>query len=353
MSLRSVPKESESYLKVLQYIIFGSVILYFGRTFLIPLSFAMLISFILYPICAWMESKSISRMTAILFSMSIVLLLGASIIVLLVYQFISFLSEWSALKLKLLEAIEQISGFLLETFGLSRVKQNQLLNEIFNQSSGNILVIIRQTITTYSLSLVLLILVPIYSTLILFYRRRLVKAVYMIFPIESRVGIRTILGQTITAYYNFIKGMGIVYFIVGTLNSIGLLLLGVPHAIFFGYAAAILTFIPYVGIIVGSLLPIGMSWITYNSIWYPVGVVLLFTFVQYLEANLIFPLAVSNKLKINALATISAIIIGGIIWGVAGMILFVPFLAIAKLIVDNSPKHKTWSVLLGTSSTQD
>ena len=300
MSLRSVPKESESYLKVLQYIIFGSVILYFGRTFLIPLSFAMLISFILYPICAWMESKSISRMTAILFSMSIVLLLGASIIVLLVYQFISFLSEWPALKLKLLEAIEQISGFLLETFGLSRVKQNQLLNEIFNQSSGNILVIIRQTITTYSLSLVLLILVPIYSTLILFYRRRLVKAVYMIFPIESRVGIRTILGQTITAYYNFIKGMGIVYFIVGTLNSIGLLLLGVPHAIFFGYAAAILTFIPYVGIIVGSLLPIGMSWITYNSIWYPVGVVLLFTFVQYLEANLIFPLAVSNKLKINA-----------------------------------------------------
>jgi predicted PurR-regulated permease PerM len=147
--------------------------------------------------------------------------------------------------------------------------------------------------------------------------------------------------------------MGIVYLVVGTLNSIGLLLLGVPHAIFFGYTAAILTFIPYVGIMVGALLPMAMSWITYNSIWYPISVVLLFSLVQYLEANVIFPLAVSNKLKINALATISAIFIGGIIWGVAGMILFVPFLAIAKLIVDNSPKLKTWSVLLGTSSIKN
>ena len=175
----------------------------------------------------------------------------------------------------------------------------------------------------------------------------------MIFPIESSVGIKTILSQTITAYYNFIKGMGIVYLAVGSLNSIGLLLLGVPHAIFFGFTAAILTFIPYVGIMIGALMPIAMSWITYNSIWYPIGVVLLFAFVQYLEANLIFPLAVSNKLKINTLATISAIVIGGILWGIAGMILFVPFLAIIKLIADNTPKLKTWSVLLGTSDIQN
>jgi len=171
----------------------------------------------------------------------------------------------------------------------------------------------------------------------------------MVFPIESRVGIKKILSQTITAYYNFIKGMGIVYFVVGTLNSLGLLLIGVPHAILFGYIAAILTFIPYVGIIVGSLLPITMAWITYSSIWYPLGVVVLFSFVQYLEANLIFPLAVSNRLKINALVTLVAIILGGVVWGVAGMILFVPFLAIAKLITDNSPRLKTWSTLLGTS----
>lgn len=353
MGLHALPKGNNSYLVALQAVFFGSVILYFGRTFFIPLSFAVLISFVLYPICVWLEGKSINRMASILFSMSVVILFGAAIILLLVYQFTTFISEWPVIKVKLLEVIEQFSGYIFTTFGVSRIRQNELLTQILNQSSGNLFTLIRHLISTYSLSAVLLILVPIYSTLILFYRKRLVKALYMIFPIESRVGIKAVLSQTITAYYNFIKGMGIVYLAVGTLNSVGLLVLGVPHAIFFGYTAAILTFIPYVGIMVGALLPMTMSWITYNSIWYPIGVVFLFSLVQYLEANLIFPLAVSNKLKINALATISAIVVGGIIWGVAGMILFVPFLAIAKLIVDNSPKLKTWSVLLGTSSIQN
>ncbi len=288
-------------------------------------------------------------MSAILFSMSILMMIVSGIVFLLIQQFISFLNEWTIIKEKLVATIEDSSIYLFNTFHINREQQNQLLKELVNQSGGNIISIIRQMISVYSLSLVLVILVPIYSVLILYYRTRLVKALYMVFPIESRVGIKKILSQTITAYYNFIKGMGIVYFVVGTLNSLGLLLIGVPHAILFGYIAAILTFIPYVGIIVGSLLPITMAWITYSSIWYPLGVVVLFSFVQYLEANLIFPLAVSNRLKINALVTLVAIILGGVVWGVAGMILFVPFLAIAKLITDNSPRLKTWSTLLGTS----
>lgn len=349
MRVQSIPDNSASLLRALQFIVYGSVLLYFGKTLLVPLSFAVLISFILYPVCAWLEGKSLSRMSAILFSISLLVLLFTGILALLIQQFATFLGEWPIIKVKLVDAIEQASAYLATTFQLTREDQNELMTQLMNQSGGNLVSIIRQTITAYSFSVVLVVLVPIYATLILYYRSRLVKVVYMLFPIESRVGIKKILGLTITAYYNFIKGMGIVYFVVGTLNSIGLLLLGVPHAIFFGYVVAILTFIPYVGIIIGSLLPITMAWITYNSIWYPIGVVALFSFVQYLEANLIFPLAVSNRLKINALATLCSIILGGIIWGVAGMILFVPFLAIAKLIADNSPKLKTWSTLLGTS----
>lgn len=339
---------TSNILYTLQVFLYGSVLLYFGKTLLIPLSFAVLISFILYPVCKWLEGKSLNRMSAIIFSISMLMLLFTGIIALLVQQFMTFLSEWPAIKVKLIEGIEKTSLYLLDTFQLSRDEQNEIIAQLLNQSGGNVVVFIRQTISAYSFSLVLIVLVPIYATLILYYRQRLVKVVYMLFPIEGRVGIKRILGLTITAYYNFIKGMGIVYFIVGTLNSIGLIALGVPHAIFFGYTVAILTFIPYVGIIIGSLLPITMAWITYNSVWYPIGVIALFSFVQYLEANLIFPLAVSNRLKINALATLCSIVLGGIIWGVAGMILFVPFLAIIKLIADNSPKLKTWATLLGT-----
>jgi predicted PurR-regulated permease PerM len=90
-----------------------------------------------------------------------------------------------------------------------------------------------------------------------------------------------------------------------------------------------------------------MAWITYNSIWYPLGVIGIFAFVQYLEANLIFPLAVSSRLKINALVTIVSIFAGAIIWGVSGMILFIPFIGILKLVADRTPSLRTLSVILG------
>jgi predicted PurR-regulated permease PerM len=146
--------------------------------------------------------------------------------------------------------------------------------------------------------------------------------------------------------------MGIVYLVVGTLNSIGLLLLGIPHAILFGFIASVLTFIPYVGIMVASLLPITFAWMTYDSVWYPLGVVAVFAFVQYLEANLIFPMAVSSRLSINTLVTIVMILLGGLLWGAAGMILFIPYTAILKLIADRTEKLKTLSVLLGNENTK-
>ncbi len=142
--------------------------------------------------------------------------------------------------------------------------------------------------------------------------------------------------------------MGLVYLIVGILNSIGLALIGIPNPIFFGFIASILTFIPYVGITMGALMPITVSWLVYDSIYYPLGVIAVFVIVQVLEANVIFPLAVSGRLKINALMTLVVIIGGGIIWGALGMVLFLPFAAILKLIADQVEDMRPVAILLGT-----
>jgi predicted PurR-regulated permease PerM len=347
MRLRLPVLKSDENLRAIQYVVFGSIILYFGRPLLVPLSFAVLISFVLYPVCAWLEKKGVGRVSSILLSITLLFVLVAGAVTLLIQQFGLFLKEWPVIKIKIIESIEQLSLFFINQYDVSKDQQQQFLNDLFNQSSGDVLQIIQQTLSASAFGLVLIVLVPIFAILILFYRHLLVEVTYRLFPDERKESIKNILFQTISTYYNFIKGMMLVYLIVGSLNSIGLLLLGVPHAIFFGFIAAILTFIPYVGIMIGALLPMAMAWITFNSIWYAVGVVGIFTFVQYLEANVIFPLAVSNRLNINALATLIAIIVGGILWGFAGMILFVPFLAIVKLVADLHPKMKTWSILLG------
>lgn len=342
-SLQSAP------LKWLQYIVFGAVILYFGRNIFIPISFAMLISFVLYPICAWLEKKGVGKMTAILLAMSLLMILGSMVVVLLIYQFLSFLHEWPAIQTKVSSALAELSD-VMQGLGLTHAKPSDILSKFSNESGSNLLGILKSTISASAFSVVMLILIPVYAVLILYYRQYWIKILGRLFPSERTESIREMITLTIKAYYNFIKGMAVVYVIVGTLNSIGLLLLGVPHAILFGFIASILTFIPYVGIMVGSLLPMAMAWITYDSVWYPVGIVGIFAFVQYLEANVIFPVAVSNRLNVNTLVMLIAIFTGGIVWGMAGMILFVPFAGIAKLIADHNPKWKTLSMILGVEN---
>lgn len=338
---------NEFYLYALQYIVFGSLILYVGKEILIPLSFSILLSFVIYPTCSWLEKRGMGKLTAILINVGVLTFILLAIVALLISQFVNFLQEWPTLQGKLSVTLHQLSQFLIDSIGITKVQQTEWFSNFLNQSGSGILPLLRQTISVSAVSGVLLILIPIYTILILYYRKNWIEIIYRLFPREQKESILEILSLTIKAYHNFIKGMALVYLTVGTLNSIGLLVLGVPHAILFGLIASLLTFIPYIGIIIGSLLPITMAWITYDSGWYPVGVVAIFTFVQYLEANIIFPIAVSNRLNVNTLAMLLAIFLGGLLWGMAGMILFVPFVGIVKLIADHNPKLKTISMILG------
>lgn len=342
-----VKVESHRHLKLLQYLFFITAILYFGRTLFVPLSFALLISCVLYPICTWLEKRKISRMGAIAISMSGLTILFIVLLILLFSQVKGFFHEWPTLKTKLSSSLEEISVWITANFSMDREKQITWLNKTLNDSGGGAMSFISRTISASAVGSVLFVLIPIYSVLILYYRHKWVEVLYRLFPTEGHDRIREIVKLSIESYYNFIKGMALVYLIVGILNSLGLYFLSIPHAFLFGFIASILTFIPYVGIIVASLLPISMAWLTYNSIWYPLGVVAIFAFVQYLEANIIFPLAVSSRLKINALVTIVAIVAGGLIWGVSGMILFIPFLGILKLVADRTPSLKTLSIVIG------
>jgi len=335
----------------LQYLLYGGLLLYFGRDILVPLSFAALISFVLYPVCAWLERKGVGRLAAVILSVTLIILLGMLVVALLVSQLVAFIEEWPALHEKINRSFQDISNFLVEVVGVSVDQQRNVLKKLSEASGGSLLNIFSTAVSVSAASSIMLFLIPVYSVLILHYRHQWIRILYRLFPGETAESLRRILSQTIQTYYNFIKGMALVYLIVGLLNSLGLWLLGIPHPVLFGFVASILTFIPYVGIIGGSLLPITMAWITYDSLWYPVGIVGVFAFVQYLEANVIFPLAVSSRLNVNTLIMLVAIFVGAVLWGMAGMILFVPFVGIAKLIADHNPRWKTISMVLGVEET--
>lgn len=319
------------------------LLMYFGRILFIPLFFALLVSFIIYPVCRWMESKGISRPAAIGIGIFIALIPLAAIVLILIVQLTHISQQWPAISGKLLQLLDNTT-IPFYTDGMDLAQKEAWLKSLITSNPSRFYSSMLSSVS----GLVQALIIPFYVALILYHRHRLIEFLQYFFPSSEAGRLRNILRDTVTAYHSFVKGMILVYLVVGTLNSIGLALLGIPNAIVYGFTASILTFIPYVGIIIGSVLPVIVAWTMHDSIYYPLAVVGIFALVQFLEANFIFPLAVSHRIKVNTLVTIIAIFLGGIIWGAAGMILFIPFLAILKLISDKVEALKPLAILLGT-----
>lgn len=336
-----------SPLTFFQYLLLFAVLLHYGKTLFIPLSFALLLSLLLYPICQWLETKGFSKSGAIGSSLTLVFTAVGLFLLLFITQIIQFTHEWQLLEIKLEATLQQLSIFLSNQFGITEEKQLSYLKNSLSQSGSQAFSFLKSTLYSLTESLYYLLIVPLFSSLLLYYRHLMVLALCSLFSEHKKETIVGVLHDFIEEYYQFTKGMVLVYAIVAVLNSVGLALIGIPYSILFGFAASLFTFIPYIGLMIASLLPITLSWITFNSIWYPIGVVLVFAIVQLLEANVIFPYVVGGRLKINALAILVAILLGGILWGASGMILFVPFLSIVKLIADRDTRLKFLSYLLG------
>src|SRR5690606_35692928 len=183
--------------KVLQAIVYGSLILYFGRDILIPLSFAALISFVLYPACRWLEDRGVGRLAAILIAVGFLIIAGVLLLGLLVGQFFSFVEEWPALLPKISRSLSELSHFLADTFGISLDQQRSLLARMSQSSGSDLVRLIRSAIAASAGPVVLLLLIPVYSVLILYYRHQWVRILYRLFPGESTDNLRGIVTLTI------------------------------------------------------------------------------------------------------------------------------------------------------------
>jgi len=238
--------------------------------------------------------------------------------------------------------IIRLQQWLIENVGATTDLQNNWGEKLSGTIGGFLTSIVQATADT----LFMLFLIPVYTALFMYHRKIFVQYLKLITPAKHQQNLDRILQQTINTYFSYIKGMLLVYLIVGILNSIGLLALGVKHAILFGMLCAIMTIIPYIGIFVSALLPISVVWLETGNLWYPFGVIAVFAIVQYLEANVIFPKVVGTQLHVSTFAMLVSVIAGGIIWGIAGMVLFIPFAAILKIVSDNIEEWKPINLLL-------
>jgi predicted PurR-regulated permease PerM len=335
-----------NWAKYLQILLIILILLYFGRSLFIPISFGLLLALIIYPICKWLEKRKWPRSLAIFVVIFAIVIIFLALLGLLGYELNIFLRDLPRIMGKLRAYSPGVRNWLKDTMGVDADTQSDWFNKIIiniqNSLAGFLKTLFNMSVST----LFMMVMIPVYASLFLYQRGTFVRFLESVVGKKNRDRLHWILQQSILTYFQFVKGTFFVYLIVGALNSLGLLMLGIEHAVLYGMITAFMTIIPYIGIIISASMPFAVALITKDSLWYPAGVILIFTFVQYLEGNIIFPRVVGVQLNLSTWSTLVTIIAGTILWGVAGMILFIPFLAILKIVSDQVEELRPLNILL-------
>jgi predicted PurR-regulated permease PerM len=187
----------------------------------------------------------------------------------------------------------------------------------------------------------------VYVFLFLLYKSLILKFLYDVFARENSQKVEDVLTETKTAIQSYMVGLLMEASIIAVLNSTAFLILGVKYAILLGVIGAILNMIPYLGGLIALILPLLVATATEDGYSTQLGILGAYAAIQFIDNNFLVPKIVSSKVKINALASILIVLLGGAFWGVAGMFLSIPFLAIVKIIFDRIEDLKPWGKLLG------
>jgi len=323
-------------------------ILILAKAVLIPIAFAFLVAFILFPVARKLEHWGANEIvSASLSILGLFLIIGVGIF-LLSDQIIRLSENLTDFKIKILNVFADTTIFINKSIEfLPHLGKGELFDNLknwLNESSGTL---ISQTFSSTTNIIFGVVTSIIFTFLILIYRKGLVGAFVRFYPQEYRAKSFKMFKSIQHVGQQYLFGMTVIILILGFANSIGLWIIGIDNPFLFGFLAAILAIIPYAGTLLGSAIPILYSFISYDSIWMPISIAIFFWLVQLIESNFLTPKIVGGNLKINALTSIISILIGASVWGIAGMIIFLPFAAMLKVVCEEYEELKPIALLLG------
>ena len=355
--ISSKPVSAPFYTKlamILISLIAVSFICIVGKKILSPLFFSFLFAIALLPVAGFFETKlKLSRSAAS--GLSVVLLL--SFISLILYfvgtQISDLAKDWPMFKEAFADTASQIQNWVTQKFHIDVNKQmNYVHNEtqrILAESAG----VIGATVVSLSSVLLFLVFVMIDTFFLLFYRRLIIRFLIAVFTEQNSVIVYDIVAQVEYIIRKFILGLLLEMAIVAAACCIAFLIIGVKYAILLGLITGLFNIIPYIGIftslVLSTIITIGTAAATTKVILVIVTIVVM----HLIDSNILLPVIVGSKVKINALITVIGVIIGEMFWGIPGMFLAVPVIAISKVVFDRIENLKPWGMLLGDEKDEE
>lgn len=321
-----------------------------GKTLLSPLFFSLLMAFLLLPLANFLERRlkfrrSISSITAVI----VMIVALYSILYFLGNQLGELWNDWPLLVKQVTTAFHDIQLWISKTFQINAYKQKSYLADGLEKSLATSAVVIGTTLLTLSSSLLFLAFTLLFTFFILNYRGLLYRFLTTVFDEEHKSKVSEIVREIQRIIRKYVTGLFLQMVIVSLLMIITLSLLGVKYAILLGLIAGIFNIIPYLGISTALLISALITFATAGASQ-ALFVVFAFIGVHTIDGNILMPLVVGSKVKINALFAFIGIVIGEMIWGISGMFLCIPYLAMLKIIFQKIEGLEPWGNLLGDES---
>lgn len=314
---------------------------------MVPVTFAVLLAYLLYPAASKLEDKGFSRIAT-----NFILILGTAFFVVgsvygIAVLITSFTGDLPEIQEQFRQNISSFQGTIGSWIGVPESQQDSMINSAL----GNTGEFLKRVFTATANSILWIGLIPVYTFLLLFYRDKFNKFLQLLVPSDEEHIANNIVSKASLVVPKYMKGLFLVCFILIGLNSLGFWLIGVKYALLFGILAAIFNLIPYLGTVIGY----GIVFVFVLGTQSPgvaLAVLLQFFIVQFIENNILTPNITGSYVQINPLVTIFSLIAGGMIWGLPGMFMVIPYLAMMKIVCENIESLKPIGYLLGTSGTE-
>lgn len=332
---------------LLLFIILFVVILVYAKDFLVPLAFGMLLSSLLYPVCRYFCRFGIPKGISIFLSILLMMVFFGGVSIFSVNEIAKLSEDFPELRNRAIENINNISHNIEDKFGVSVEMQKNWSKERINNlfASGN--QVVNNLLNATAGTIFKVLIMPVFVFYILFYRERFRDAALRMVSENRREKAGNVLEEISFVSQRYFGGAFVVVLILSVINSLALYLLGLKYPILFGVLSAFFNFIPYFGTWIGAFFPFTFALLTGETPGLAMGVLIVFAGIQFVENNILTPHITGGYVRLNPFITILALIAGGMIWGVAGMLLVIPFLASLKIIFENLESTKVLAYLLG------
>jgi len=312
---------------------------------LIPIACAILLAALLNPLFNRICRPGLPRAVSVTVTLLVGIIIVGSVMYLIWTQVAQFSSSLPVFKSRINALVAELEKWVFLHFGVTTDKQVAFIKNALDSGQSAL----TSTIGTFFTTVSLVLLIPTYVFMLLYYKTLLLNFIYEVFAEEHFKSVGEVLSETKKAIQSYMVGLLIEMVIVAVMNSAALLALEIKYAILIGVIGAILNMLPVVGGIVAIALPVLVATVTSNGFSTQLGVIVAYLVIQFIDNHIIFPRFVSVKVQINALISLVAVFLGEALWGIPGMFLSIPLIAVVKIICDRIEELRPWGKLLGDS----